>query len=159
MNVLSSGASTPRVVEQRHRSRRPSGRFCGVHPEQLGGALDLGHDVRIRGRGARVDEALPAVHEVAGDDRVAVAVLRVLQGEGQRLGVLGDLPRLGKCRDGFERLGVDVDERPMQGSQHGERVGVLRLVGVECRRLAGDVDVEDLLSGEGAGVGSGARTG
>ena len=40
----------------------------------------------------------------------------------------------------------------MQGSQHGERVGVLRLVGVEGRRLAGDVDIQDLLSGEGAGA-------
>jgi hypothetical protein len=56
---------------------------------------------------------------------------------------------LGQGVDDFE-LVVDVDERAMQGAQDGQRVRVLGLVRVERRRLAGDVDLQDLLVGQRA---------
>ena len=109
-NVLSSGAATPSLSRAASTSASGGGRVSARHAEQVAGSGDLGHDVAVRGRGARVDESLPAVDEVSGDDRVAIAVLRVAQMEGQGLGISRDLVRFGERIDDIEVL-VDVDER------------------------------------------------
>ena len=76
------------------------GRLGAGHLDEGLGADDRLQEGLVGRGGARVGEALPRVDEVGGDDRVAVAVLRVAKGERVVQAVSRDLGELGRRATG-----------------------------------------------------------
>ncbi len=115
----------------------------GVGTQQLSAALDIREDVRVPGSVARVNEPLPAIDEVAGHDRLAIAVGDAfLQGEGNGHSVSADLPVRQTWND--VQVAVEVGKRVGKGPQHLNRRAVGRLGRIKRRRLTANVDPQNL---------------
>ena len=94
-------------------------------------AVDVRDDGLVVGGRPRVDQPLPGEDEVVGDDRVAVAVLRVTELERVGQAVLGDLGQGLRERRNDVLLLVEVQEAAIQRVEDRDVGRRLRERGIE----------------------------